>query len=140
MAENPQPLPPDQIIAVLIAEAQGGNAVLAVSSLEALVRQNGPQLSEEDLFALARLDACAGTSPDGLWSYGPVNTDALHAVVEQVMRQRRIWRRYRFGEWKRTWLGAARWAVALVAMAVGLVAALCAAVVAASHILTWLGF
>jgi hypothetical protein len=140
MAENPQPLSPGKIAALLMVEAQGGNAHFAVASLEALVRENGSQLSDEDLFALARLDAFAGTSPDGLWPCGPINTELLQSAVERVMRERRIWRRYRFGEWKRTWLGAARWLAALVAMAVGLIAALCGAVVAGSHILRWLGF
>ena len=140
MAENPRPLTPDQLIAAWIVEAQGGNAFLAVATLEALVRQYGLLLSEDGLFALARLEAFAGASPDGLWPGGPVNTSALDTAVEQVMRRRGIWRKFRVGEWKRTWLGAARWMLALLAMAVGLITAVFVVVAGGSHILHWLGF
>jgi hypothetical protein len=140
MVENPQPMALDDIVAALIDEAQGGNAILAVASLEALVRQNGAQLREEDLRALARLDAYAGTSSAMLWPHGPVSTKALRAAVEQVMRQRGLWRRFRIREFTRPWLEAAQWGVALIAMAVALIAAVFLAVVGTSHALRWLGF
>ena len=130
----------EEIIAALVEEAQGGNAQFAISSLETLVREHGLFLREQDLYTLARLDAFAGTSPENLWTKGPVSTASLDAAVEQALRRRGIWRRFRRRELLRLSLAAAKWGVALLAMAAGLIAAVWLAVVAPSHILRWLGF
>ncbi len=121
-------------VEILIAEAQGGDAVNAIAMLEALLRQPGVELPEGVLGALVRLEPYPG---DGELVSAAAR---LHRTVEYEMRRRRLWKRFRRAELGRLVLSAARWGAGLLAMAAALLTAVFGGIVGLQWLLRWMGF
>ena len=121
----------EELLAVLIAEAQGTNAAQAVAILENYVTDLGSRLTDEQLFTLARVDTYCDVA---------VDSAALYAAVQREMERRGIWQRFRRRERVRVWLAAVRWMAGLILMAAGVLAGVFGLIIATKWILYWLGF
>ena len=131
MEEESRVLTLSELVAVLVAETQSGNAAQAVAILESLVSEEGEHFAADELLTLARIETYCDAA---------VDTGPLRAAVQQELEARGLWRRFRRAERRRVWLAFAKWIAQLLLLSVAVLAAVFGLVIALKWVLYWMGF